>query len=81
LEAEALALVLDRVGVAARGGSGCATREMKIPPAMKAIGSKPEEARALILFTLGVGAKVSEMEMAAERVEGAVHRLEETMPR
>ena len=75
LEAESLALVLDRVGVAARGGSGCVTREMKIPPAMKAIGAKPEEARALILFTLGVGAKASEMEAAAERVSLATKRL------
>ena len=53
LEAESLALVLDRVGLAARGGSGCVTKEMRIPPAMRAIGAKPEEARALILFTLG----------------------------
>jgi hypothetical protein len=35
----------------------------------------------LILFTLGVETKAAEMEMAAERVEGAVHRLEETIPR
>jgi len=81
LEAESLALVMDRVGLAVRGGSGCVTREMKIPPAMKAIGAKPEEARALILFTLGLEMKVSQMEMAVERVEKAVKRLEETMPR
>jgi len=68
-------LGLDRVGVAARGGSGCVTREMKIPPAMKAIGAKPEEARALILFTLGVGTKASEMVAAAERVSLATKRL------
>jgi len=47
---------------------------------MKVIGAKPEEARALILFTLGVGNKTSEMEAAAERVEGAVKKLQETMP-
>ena len=64
LEAESLALVLDRVGVAARGGSGCVTREMKIPPAMKAIGAKPEEARALILFTLGPETQASEMALS-----------------
>ena len=69
LEAESLALVLDRVGVAARGGSGCVTREIKIPPAMKAIGAKPEEARSLILFTLGVRIKISEMAVACERVD------------
>ena len=80
LEAESLALVLDRMGVAARGGSGCVTREMKIPPAMKAIGARPEEARALILFTLGIATKAAEMATAAERVEQAVKKLEETLP-
>jgi cysteine desulfurase len=80
LEAESLALVLDRVGVAARGGSGCVTREIKILPAMNAIGAKPEEARALILFTLGVMTKVSEMATAAERVEEAVKKLKAAMP-
>jgi cysteine desulfurase len=80
LEAESLALVLDRVGLAVRGGSGCVTREMKIPQAMKVIGAKPEEARALILFTLGVGTKASEMEAAAERVAEAVKKLKATMP-
>ena len=80
LEAESLALVLDRMGVAARGGSGCVTREMKIPPAMQVIGAKPEEARALILFTLGVGNKTSEMVVAAERVAEAVKKLKAAMP-
>ena len=81
LEAESLALVLDRLGVAARGGSGCVTREMKIPPAMKAIGAMPEEARALILFTLGVETEPSGMEMAADRVAQSVKKLQETLPR
>jgi len=47
---------------------------------MKVIGAKPEEARALILFTMGVGTKASEMEAAAERVAHAVKKLQETMP-
>ncbi|NDC80571.1 MAG: aminotransferase class V-fold PLP-dependent enzyme [Verrucomicrobia bacterium] len=80
LEAESLALVLDRVGVAARGGSGCVTREMKIPPAMKAMGAKPEQARALILFTFGVVTNESELAATAERVEQAVRRLKENLP-
>ena len=80
LEAEALALVLDRVGMAVKGGSGCVTRDMKIPPAMQATGAKPEEARALILFTLGPGTQASEMATAAERVEQAVQKLQAAMP-
>ena len=75
-----MALVLDRVGMAAKGGSGCVTRDMKIPPAMQAIGAKPEEARALILFTLGPGTQASEMAAAAERVEQAVQKLQAAMP-
>jgi cysteine desulfurase len=80
LEAESLALVLDRVGLAVRGGSGCVTREMRIPPAMKAIGAKPEEARALILFTLGLGTSAGQMEEAAERVLKGVKRLASVLP-
>ena len=80
LEAESLALVMDRVGLAVRGGSGCVTREMRIPPAMKAIGAKPEEARALILFTIGLHSPLGRMVDAAERVGEAVTRLRSTLP-
>ena len=80
LEAEALALVLDRVGVAARGGSGCVTREMKIPPAMKAIGAKPEEARSLILFTLGAANPALDVSLAANLISEAVQRLASSLP-
>ncbi|NBS14465.1 MAG: aminotransferase, partial [Verrucomicrobia bacterium] len=80
LEAESLALVLDRVGVAAKGGSGCVTREMKIPPAMKAIGAQPNEARALILFTLGRNHSMDQMAEAANRVSEAVKRLKSALP-
>ena len=80
LEAEALALVLDRVGVAARGGSGCVTREMKIPPAMKAIGAKSEEARSLILFTLGVTSPILDPSATASLVSEAVKRLASSLP-
>jgi len=80
LEAEALALVLDRVGVAARGGSGCVTREMKIPPAMKAIGANPEEARSLILFTLGVASPSLDVAASANLISEAVKRLSSALP-
>ena len=79
LEAESLALVLDRVGLAVRGGSGCVTREMKIPPAMRAIGAKPEEARALILFTIGIGTESKLMADAADRVVEGVKRLQQAL--
>ena len=79
LEAESLALVLDRVGLAVRGGSGCVTREMRIPPAMRAIGAKPEEARALILFTIGIGTESKLMADAADRVVEGVKRLQQAL--
>ena len=80
LEAESLALVLDRVGLAVRGGSGCVTREMKIPPGMKAIGAEEGEARALILFTLGLNSQAEQMEEAAVRVVEGVDRLTKALP-
>ena len=81
LEAESLALVLDRLGLAVRGGSGCVTREMKIPPAMKAITAKPEEARALILFTLGITPPMERIREVADRVADGVKRLTAALPR
>ena len=80
LEAESLALVLDRVGLAVRGGSGCVTREMKIPPGMKAIGAEEGEARALILFTLGLNSQAEQMEEAVTRVVEGVDRLTKALP-
>ena len=80
LEAESLALVLDRVGLAVRGGSGCVTREMKIPPGMRAIGAEEGEARALILFTLGLNSQAEQMEEAANRVVEGVDRLTKALP-
>ena len=56
------------------------TREMKIPPAMKAIGAKPEEARALILFTFGVGSLSPDVTEAADRISEAIKRLSATLP-
>ena len=80
LEAEALALVLDRVGVAARGGSGCVTREMRIPPSMRVIGARPEEARALILFTLGATPPTPDITLVGGLLSEAVKRLSGTLP-
>ena len=80
LEAESLALVLDRVGLAVRGGSGCVTREMKIPQAMKAISAKPEEARALILLTLGFNNSVGQMAEGVKRIAEGVKRLQAALP-
>jgi len=68
------------VGLAARGGSGCVTREMRIPPAMRAIGAKPEEARALILFTLGTEMDPEKISMAVDLVKEAVQRLTSILP-
>ena len=75
-----MALVLDRVGLAVRGGSGCVTREMKIPPGMKAIGAEDGEARALILFTLGLNSQTEQMEEAVTRVVEGVDRLTKALP-
>jgi len=47
---------------------------------MKAIGATPEEARALILFTLGFGTPNGKMEDAAERVLEGVKRLTAALP-
>jgi cysteine sulfinate desulfinase/cysteine desulfurase-like protein len=53
---------------------------MRIPPAMRAIGAKPEEARALILFTLGTEMDPEKISMAVDLVKEAVQRLTSALP-
>ena len=53
---------------------------MKIPPAMKAVGAKPEEARALVLFTLGVASPNLDVAAAANLISEGVRRLSLTLP-
>jgi cysteine sulfinate desulfinase/cysteine desulfurase-like protein len=65
--------------LAVRGGSGCVTREMRVPPGMKAIGATAEEARALILFTLGWNCEEEWTGEAADRVAQGVKRLTEAL--
>lgn len=80
LEAESLALVMDRLGVAVRGGTGCVAREMKFPPGMREIGASPEEARSLILFTLGTEPNPAETGEAGNRVFHAAQILRRALP-
>jgi cysteine sulfinate desulfinase/cysteine desulfurase-like protein len=53
---------------------------MKIPPGMKAIGAEEGEARALILFTLGLNSQAEQMEEAVTRVVEGVDRLTKALP-
>jgi X-X-X-Leu-X-X-Gly heptad repeat protein len=53
---------------------------MKIPPAMKAISAKPEEARALILLTLGFNNSVGQMAEGVNRIAEGVKRLQAALP-
>jgi cysteine sulfinate desulfinase/cysteine desulfurase-like protein len=53
---------------------------MKIPPGMRAIRAEEGEARALILFTLGLNSQAEQMEEAATRVAEGVDRLTKALP-
>ena len=56
------------------------TREMRIPPGMKGVGASPEEARSLILFTLGPETGLGEISRAVDLVKEAVQRLTSALP-
>jgi cysteine sulfinate desulfinase/cysteine desulfurase-like protein len=53
---------------------------MRIPPGMKGIEARPEEARALILFTLGPGTGFEKISKAVDLVKEAVQRLASALP-
>ena len=53
IEGEALALALDVKGFAIASGPACVTKNLRVPPALKAIGLDEELARGNILLSFG----------------------------
>jgi cysteine desulfurase len=80
VEAEALVLLADLQGLAIHSGPSCVTQDLKIPPALKAIGLDPDLAKASVLFTLGDQNTPSELDRAFEVLAAAVARLRAMSP-
>jgi cysteine desulfurase len=80
LEGEGLALALDMKEIAVAAGAACVTKEMRIPPALSAIGLDESSAKGTILMTLGRENTVAEIEYVLNTLPRVVAHLREMSP-
>jgi cysteine desulfurase len=80
VEAEGLVLLLDLQGIAIHSGPSCVTKDLKIPPALVAIGLHPDLAKGAVLFSLGAETTEAELDHAVEALAGAVTKLRSMSP-
>lgn len=75
LSAEELLLALDAGGVAASGGSACASGALEPSPVLMAMGRPAGEARSHVRFSLGPETTPSDVAGAVGAIVEAFHRL------
>jgi cysteine desulfurase len=80
LEGEALVIALDLKGIAASGGSACASGAAEPSHVLTAMGLRPERARASLRFSLTKLNTSQEIDDALEIIPAAVSRLRELAP-
>jgi cysteine desulfurase len=80
LEAEGLVLLLDLQGIALHSGASCVTKDLKIPPALVAIGLNPDLAKGAVLFSLGAENTDAQVDQAVEVLASAVTKLRSMSP-
>jgi cysteine desulfurase len=80
IEAEGLVLLMDLHGTALHSGPSCVTRDLKIPPALVAIGLDPDLAKSAVLFSLGEQNTDAELDQAVGTLVKAVAKLRSMSP-
>jgi cysteine desulfurase len=80
LEGEALVIALDLKGLAASGGSACASGASEPSHVLTAMGLSPKQGRASLRFSLTRLTTEEDIDFALEVIPSAVNRLREISP-
>ena len=80
VEGEGLALMLDVKGIAIAAGAACVTKQMRLPPALAAIGLPESLAKGNVLFSFGKDNTEAEIDYLVETFAKAVSTLREMSP-
>ena len=80
IEGESMLLFLNMQGVAASSGSTCTSRALKASHVLTAIGVDPALAQGSLVFTLGVGNTVEDVDSVLEVLPPIVERLRQMSP-
>jgi cysteine desulfurase len=80
IEGEALVIALDLKGIACSTGAACSAGAVEASHVLTAVGLPPEEARASLRFSLGVGNTSEDVEFALGVIPSVAERLRELSP-
>ncbi len=80
VEAEALLLMLDQLGICASSGSACTTGSVDPSHVLAAMGVNPRRARGSIRLSLGIYNTAAEVDFLLQHLPGIVARLRAISP-
>ena len=80
VEAEAILLLLDQVGVCASSGSACTTGSLDPSHVLTAMGISPARARSCIRFSLGIYNTEEEVDHVLQHLPSIIKKLREISP-
>jgi cysteine desulfurase len=80
VEAEAVLMALDQVGVCASSGSACTTGSLEPSHVLSAMGVRPERARGSVRFSLGIGNTAEDVDYLVKHLPTIIARLRTSAP-
>jgi cysteine desulfurase len=80
VEAEAVLMLLDQVGICASSGSACTTGSLDPSHVLTAMGLTPMRARGCVRFSLGVGTTEAEVDYLLQHLPPIIQRLRDISP-
>ncbi len=80
VEAEAVLLMLDRVGICASSGSACTTGSLKPSHVLTAMGLKAKLAQGAVRFSLSIYNTEADIDHALEHLPGIIQKLRGLSP-
>lgn len=80
VEAEAVLLLLDQLGICASSGSACTTGSLDPSHVLTAMGLAPMRARGSVRFSLGIYNSEAEVDYVLKHLPGIIKRLRDISP-
>ncbi len=80
IEGESLLFMLTQEGIYANTGSACASKALKVSPVLTSIGISPTLAQGSLVFTMGTGNRIEDVDYVLEKFPTAVEKLRRLSP-
>lgn len=81
VEAEAILMALDQVGICASSGSACTTGSLEPSHVLTAMGVRPERARGSVRFSLGIDNTAEDVDYLVSHLPTIIARIRTSAPR